>query len=81
LRCAASAASANAGSEVDAEDGGSPSPRRLDCETSREAVKIENAGIAGQGGDEAPVVALVEEPASLLAGDDVGAEYGTIFIH
>ncbi len=35
----------------------------------------------GQRGDEAPVVALIEEPAGLLPREHVGAEDGAVFLH
>src|SRR6202040_1774074 len=61
---------------VDAEDGGGPGPRRLDRKTAGITIEIENAGATGQGGDEAPFVPLVEEPAGLLPGEQISAEHG-----
>ena len=65
---------------VDTEDGGGPSPRRLDRKPAGKGIEIENAGAAGQGGDKAPIVALVEEPAGLLPGEQISAEHGAVLV-
>src|SRR5207248_10987154 len=59
---------------VDAEDGGGRGPRRLDRKTAGIAIEVKNTRASGQTGDEAPIVALVEKPAGLLAGEQVSAE-------
>src|SRR5205823_2793501 len=55
---------------VDAEDGGGRGPRRLDRKTAGIAIEVKNTRASGQTGDEAPIVALVEKPAGLLAGEN-----------
>ena len=49
-------------------------------EGAGEAIEVEHTATPCQSGDEPPVVALVEEPAGLLPGEQVGAEQRATFM-
>src|SRR5204863_7875163 len=57
---------------VDAEHRRTARARRRYREPAAVAIKVEHACTVSQSGDKAAVVALIEEPAGLLAGQDIG---------